>query len=123
MVASATARLLHRRRFGVAWTPATTTTAAAAAPMRVTKARGRAPRREPAPFASGVDTAPTTPGSAGGAGVLPLHPGRAAALLDEPGVIGDEHPTCRTPSTSQSAVCSSRCIPSGDTAPPCSATV
>jgi len=55
MVASATARLLHRRRFGVAWTPATTTTAAAA-PMRITKARGRAPR-EPAPFASGVDTA------------------------------------------------------------------
>jgi len=31
----------------------------------------------------------------GGAGVLPLHPGRPAALLDEPGVISDEHPTRR----------------------------
>ena len=31
----------------------------------------------------------------GGAGVLPLHPGRAAALLDEPGVVGDEHPSHR----------------------------
>src|SRR6476659_4594254 len=47
--------------------PATTTTAAAA-PMRITKARGRAPRRGPAPFASGVGTAPTTPGS--GTGVV-----------------------------------------------------
>ena len=51
----------------VAWMPATTTTAAAA-PMRITKARGRAPRRGPAPFASGVDTAPTTPGP--GTGVV-----------------------------------------------------
>ena len=28
----------------------------------------------------------------GGAGVLPLHPGRAHALLDEPGLVDDEHP-------------------------------
>ena len=32
----------------------------------------------------------------GGAGVLPLHPGRAAALLDEPGVVDDEHPASRS---------------------------
>ena len=29
--------------------------------------------------------------SAGGAGVLPLHPGRLHALLQEPGLVGDQH--------------------------------
>jgi hypothetical protein len=27
-----------------------------------------------------------------GAGVLPLHPGRALAFLDEPGLVGDQNP-------------------------------
>src|SRR3954451_8049442 len=51
----------------VAWMPATTTTVAAA-PMRITKARGRAAWRSPTPFASGAGTAPTTPGP--GTGVV-----------------------------------------------------
>jgi hypothetical protein len=28
----------------------------------------------------------------GGAGILPLHPGRPGAFLNEPGLIGDQHP-------------------------------
>jgi len=31
-------------------------------------------------------------GPPGGPGVLPLHPGPPGALLEEPGLIGDQHP-------------------------------
>jgi hypothetical protein len=34
---------------------------------------------------------------AGGAGVLPGHAGRPGALLDEPGLIDDEHPAGAQP--------------------------
>jgi hypothetical protein len=69
----------------------------------------------------------------GGARVLPLHPGRAGAALLEAGVVGDQHATGIAERggdvTAQvvadgvlvRAVANSRCIPSGDLSPACSA--